>query len=108
MDVALEGKSALVTGSSFGIGEVIARILASPKIKDRGVLIGRILLETMPGDKTPRYIAKVLRSEPAAGGISTVVIYELVGNTRYFDAAGFPGRTLGLAETNIPAAIARS
>jgi hypothetical protein len=32
----------------------------------------------------------------------------LVGNTRYFDAAGFPGRTLGLPDTKISAAIARS
>jgi hypothetical protein len=61
----------------------------------------------MPGGTTPRYVAKVLRSDPAAGGIRTVLDYQLVGNTRYFDAAGFPGRTVGLTDTNVAAAIAR-
>jgi hypothetical protein len=27
-----------------------------------------------------------------------------VGETRYFDDAGFPGRTVGLSMTNLPAA----
>jgi hypothetical protein len=27
------------------------------------------------------------------------VEYQQVGSTRYFDAAGFPGRTIGLSET---------
>jgi hypothetical protein len=31
------------------------------------------------------------------GGLRTVVNMQLVGKTRYFDAAGFPGRTTGLA-----------
>jgi hypothetical protein len=29
---------------------------------------------------------------------------QLVGNTRYFDAAGFPGRTVGLSTTALPSA----
>jgi hypothetical protein len=29
---------------------------------------------------------------------------QLVGSTRYFDAAGFPGRTVGLSTTPLPRA----
>lgn len=93
--------------SNADVGKTLAHLLGL-KIKDKGKLIGRVLTETMPGGATPSYIAKVMHSEPAAGGIRTVLNYQLVGNTRYFDAAGFPGGTLGLPDTNIPAAIARS
>jgi hypothetical protein len=33
-----------------------------------------------------------------------VIDMQLVGNTRYFDAAGFPGRTVGLSTTVLPSA----
>ena len=92
--------------SNADVGKTLARILGL-KIKDRGKLIGRVLTESMPGGTTPRYVARIVRSDPAAGGIRTVLDYQLVGNTRYFDAAGFPGRTVGLTDTNIAAAIAR-
>ena len=92
--------------SNADVGKTLAHILGL-KIKDKGRLIGRVLTETMPGGTTPRYVARVLRSDPAAGGIRTVLDYQLVGNTRYFDAAGFPGRTVGLTDTNIAAAISR-
>jgi hypothetical protein len=39
-----------------------------------------------------------LASKPAANGTKTVLNYQQVGDTRYFDAAGFPGRTVGLEE----------
>jgi arylsulfatase A-like enzyme len=93
--------------SNADVGKTLAHILGL-KIKDNGKLIGRVLTETMPGGATPRFVVRVMRSGPAAGGIRTVLDYELVGNTRYFDAAGFPGRTLGLPDTNIPPRIARS
>jgi len=93
--------------SNADVGKTLAHILGL-KIKDKGKLIGRVLTEAMPGGTTPRYAVRVIRSGPAAGGIRTVLDYELVGNTRYFDAAGFPGRTLGLPDTKISAAIARS
>ena len=92
--------------SNADVGKTLAHILGL-KIKDKGRLIGRVLTETMPGGTTPRYVARVLRSDPAAGGIRTVLDYQLVGNTRYFDAAGFPGRTVGLTDTNIAAPIGR-
>lgn len=36
---------------------------------------------------------------PAANGLRTVLQFQRVLNQRYFDAAGFPGRTVGLPET---------
>ena len=38
-------------------------------------------------------------SEPAPNGLTTIIDMQLVGDTRYFDAAGFPGRTVGLSNT---------
>jgi hypothetical protein len=93
--------------SNADIGKTLAHILGL-KITTKGKLVGRVLTEAMPGGATPKYIAGVIRSEPAAGGIRTVLNYQLVGSTRYFDAAGFPGRTLGLPDTKIPAKVARS
>ena len=34
--------------------------------------------------------------KPAASGLRTVLNFQRVGSQRYFDAAGFPGRTVGL------------
>jgi hypothetical protein len=33
---------------------------------------------------------------------------QIVGPTRYFDAAGFPGRTVGLSTVAVPTAAAQS
>ena len=82
--------------SNADIGKTLAQILQL-KIKAKGRLVGRVLSETMPGGQMPKYIAKTLRSAPA-NGLATVLNYQLVGDTRYFDAAGFPGRTVGLGD----------
>ncbi|MBO0739237.1 MAG: alkaline phosphatase family protein [Alphaproteobacteria bacterium] len=89
--------------SNADVGKTLARILGL-KIKNKGKLIGRVLTEAMPGGTTPSYTAKVMRSRPAAG-VRTILNYELVGRTRYFDAAGFPGRTVGLTGANVTAEI---
>ncbi len=36
---------------------------------------------------------------PAPNGLTTVINMQTVGETRYFDAGGFPGRTVGLSAT---------
>jgi hypothetical protein len=38
----------------------------------------------------------MIRYEPDASGHVTMVVTQTVGATRYFDAAGYPGRTIGL------------
>jgi hypothetical protein len=35
-------------------------------------------------------------SERAKNGLQTVLLVQAIGNSMYFDAAGFPGRTVGL------------
>ncbi|HWB49281.1 MAG TPA: alkaline phosphatase family protein [Stellaceae bacterium] len=82
--------------SNADIGKTLAHILGL-KIAAKGKLVGRVLTETMPGGAIPKYVAKVMQSAPGANGLVTVLDYQLVGDTRYFDAAGFAGRTVGLS-----------
>jgi hypothetical protein len=41
-------------------------------------------------------IARTARSKSGAGGLRTTLVWQRVGATRYYDVAGFPGRTVGL------------
>jgi hypothetical protein len=42
---------------------------------------------------------ETLRQSPAeTNGPQTVLIYQQVGSIRYLDAAGFPGRTVGVPD----------
>jgi type I phosphodiesterase/nucleotide pyrophosphatase len=86
--------------SNADVGKTLAHILRL-KIKDKGKLIGRVLTEAMPGGTTPSSTAQLMMSDPDAGGLRTMLNYELVGTTRYFDAAGFPGRTVGLNSVTV-------
>ena len=51
-----------------------------------------------PGGAAPAVETWTERAKPGANGLATVLIGQRVGNTRYFDAAGFNGRTVGLDE----------
>jgi hypothetical protein len=82
--------------SNADVGKTIARILGL-EIKDKGRLVGRVIEEAMPGGAVPRFIARRVTSPRAASGVETLVEEQLVGTTRYFDAAGFPGRTVGIS-----------
>jgi arylsulfatase A-like enzyme len=82
--------------SSADIGKTIARLLAL-NIPAKGKLVGRELTEAMPNGAMPESHATALRSEPDTAGHVTVVLTQTVGETVYFDAAGYPGRTLGLS-----------
>jgi arylsulfatase A-like enzyme len=86
--------------SNADVGKTIARIL-DLKIKDKGQLVGRVVDEAMPNGAVPRVTTKTQVSARAVNGLQEVLTYQLVGTTRYFDAAGYPGRTVGL-----PAAVA--
>ncbi len=63
-----------------------------------GHLTGRVMTEAMPNGATPQAYAGSVKSKPAANGLRTVLNFQRVGTQRYFDTAGFPGRTLGLEE----------
>jgi hypothetical protein len=87
--------------SNADIGRTIAHVLRL-KTTDHGELIGRVLAEALPNGAVPEARGRVIVSAPAANGLSTVLNVQEVGNNRYFDAAGFPGRTVGLSVTPLP------
>jgi arylsulfatase A-like enzyme len=63
----------------------------------RGALTGRVMREALAEGAAPPQTQKiVLRSEPAANGFTTVLNAQEADGRRYFDAAGMPGRTIGL------------
>jgi len=83
--------------SNADMGQTLARLLGL-KIPFKGGLLGRVAEEALPGGAMPPITTGTLRSSPGAAGLQTVVEYQQVGTTRYYDAAGFAGRTVGLRE----------
>jgi arylsulfatase A-like enzyme len=83
--------------SNADMGQTLARLLGL-KIPFKGGLMGRVVEEALPGGITPPVTTAILRSSSSPAGQQTVLEYQQVGSTRYFDAAGFPGRTVGLNE----------
>ena len=81
--------------SNADVGETIAALLQL-NMPRNGVLIGRPMSEAFPGGSEPKVESIVLKSKPSADGQVTVLKMQKVGETRYFDTAGFKGRTLGL------------
>lgn len=81
--------------SNADIGKTIAAVLGLLPAS-HGKLVGRPLLEAFPNGETPQWQRKTLVSAPSASGLRTVLNYQISGETKYFDAAGFPGRTVGL------------
>jgi len=80
--------------SNADVGATAARLLGLTQ-KAKGKLIGRVMTEAMPNGATPTAYSGTVTSKPA-NGLRTVLNFQRVGSQRYFDAAGFPGRTLGL------------
>jgi type I phosphodiesterase/nucleotide pyrophosphatase len=89
--------------SNADVGRTIAHLLHLD-VSGKGKLVGRVLSETLPGGVLPEVSSSVLISEPAANGLTTIVNMQAVGEARYFDAGGFPGRTVGLSATSLPGA----
>ena len=81
--------------SNADVGTTAARLLGLTQ-KPRGNLIGRVITEAMPNGATPRAFSGTVKSQPSANGLRTVLKFQRVLAQRYFDAAGFPGRTVGL------------
>lgn len=83
--------------SNADIGRTMAYILGL-SMADKGRLIGRVIDEALSGGHMPHVDAQTIHSEPASGGHATLLMTQTVGDVRYFDAAGFAGRTVGLNE----------
>jgi hypothetical protein len=68
------------------------------QIPRKGHLVGRVIGEAMPGGRMPQVSGHTRRSLAGTNGAQTVLIYQRIGSTVYLDAAGFPGRTLGVPD----------
>jgi predicted AlkP superfamily pyrophosphatase or phosphodiesterase len=85
--------------SNADVGATAAKLMGLTQ-KAKGTLIGRVMTEAMPNGATPKAFSGSVKSQPSASGLRTVLMFQRVGSQRYFDAAGFPGRTLGLDAEN--------
>jgi len=82
--------------SNADINPTLARILGL-KIAPRGKLTGRAATEALLHGKPVTSTSGTLAAEqPGTGGMTMLLNWQAVGNVRYFDAAGFAGRIVGL------------
>jgi len=68
----------------------------------KGQLIGRVMSEATTGGKEVRAVRGQVASTASENNLKTVVYYQQVGTTRYFSAAGFAGRTVGIDSAGRP------
>ena len=88
----------LLPVSNADVGDTAAKLLGLDR-KPKGTLVGRVMTEAMPNGATPKGYTGTVSGKPAANGLQTVLKFQRVLDQRYFDVAGFPGRTVGLPET---------
>jgi arylsulfatase A-like enzyme len=85
--------------SNADITPTLAHILGFD-LPSKGPLKGRVIDEALTsGPQTTDSTPHVTRSAPAANGFVTVLESQSVGDENYFDAAGMPGRVVGLKTT---------
>jgi hypothetical protein len=81
--------------SNADVGMTIAKLM-DLRTSANGGLQGRVTSEAFQNGIVPKMADGTITSKPAANGLRTVIKFQRVLSTRYFDVAGFPGRTLGL------------
>lgn len=81
--------------SNADIGMTLAHLLKLD-IPSKGTLKGRILAESLTGGAARPFEPVTLRSTKAGRGFQTILQGQRIGDEIYYDAAGFPGRTVGL------------
>jgi hypothetical protein len=81
--------------SNADVGMTIAKLLDLHAAAVGG-LTGRVLSEAMPNGIVSKFADGTISSKPDPNGLQTVVKFQRVLSQRYFDVAGFPGRTVGL------------
>jgi hypothetical protein len=81
--------------SNADIGITIAKLM-DLRASAVGGLTGRVLSEALPNGIVAKSADGTISSKPDPTGLKTVVKFQRVLSQRYFDVAGFPGRTLGL------------
>jgi arylsulfatase A-like enzyme len=70
--------------------------LAGITLAPKGRLTGRVITEALNGGAEPAVSSRTIASTPAGNGNVTLLNVQRVGEQRYFDAAGFAGRVVGL------------
>jgi hypothetical protein len=81
--------------SNADVAPTLARVMAL-ELPAKGSLRGRVIEEALVNGKAVRVTRKSVVSAPGDGGLRTVLNLQFVGETPYFDAGGFVGRTVGL------------
>jgi Type I phosphodiesterase / nucleotide pyrophosphatase len=81
--------------SNADVGMTIAQLM-DLRPAAVGGLTGRVMSEALPNGIVPKFADGTISSKPDANGLKTIVKFQRVLSQRYFDVAGFPGRTLGL------------
>jgi arylsulfatase A-like enzyme len=81
--------------SNADIGMTIAQLMGL-RAAHAGGLTGRVMSEALPNGIIPKAASSTIASKPAGNGLKTVMKFQRVLSQRYFDVAGFPGRTVGL------------
>jgi arylsulfatase A-like enzyme len=81
--------------SNADVGMTAAQLLGLHAAANGG-LTGRVMSEALPNGIIPKASDGSIVSKPASNGLQTVVKFQRVLSQRYFDVAGFPGRTVGL------------
>ncbi len=81
--------------SNADIAPTLAHIMGLD-LAPKGKLTGRVISEALTGGAPVTATRRVIASEPGPGGMRTILDLQSVGDTHYFDAAGFEGRTVGL------------
>jgi arylsulfatase A-like enzyme len=81
--------------SNADIAPTLAHVMGLD-LPSKGALKGRVISEALVGGVEVTVQSRVIKSAPGPDGIQTILNLQTVGAARYFDAAGFEGRTVGL------------
>ena len=81
--------------SNADIAPTLAHI-AGISMPAKGKLKGRVIGEALVGGLETDFVHKTIQSVPAENGARTILNFQQVGEQRYFDAAGFAGKAIGL------------
>ncbi len=83
--------------SNADVAPTLASILGLNVPTSNGDLVGRVISEALNGNPdSVDSTSGVLKSSQALNGQRTYLNYQQVGDTKYFDAAGFANGTVGL------------
>lgn len=83
--------------SNADIGMTIAHLLRL-NIAPKGKLMGRVLTEALKGGASVKSTRKTIVSPASATRFATTLLTQSAGGETYFDAAGRPGKTVGVAQ----------